>query len=250
MPFYTNPGFDAGTELYVRFDEALGATAFKNEVTGTNDMNTGAGTVKSGCIGPYGSPGSAASPGGSSWVGADAGRIVSANGAFEASNTLLTMCGWWKMVDRPGAAVYANLISKTFRPTTWTAPNLVAGLYTLPLSGTGGLEFNVYVSGVSKAVSWANYGALPLGEWVMIAGTYDGSNLRLYLNGSLVSTTPAPGTITWSTGGNASPWILGTPQAAGATAQYQSYIGPCWVESVCRSAAELLTRYQAGAKRY
>ncbi len=41
--------------------------------------------------------------------------------------------------------------------------------------------------------------ALPANTWSYLAGTYDGSKLRLYVNGALVSTTSVSGTMTSST---------------------------------------------------
>ena len=42
--------------------------------------------------------------------------------------------------------------------------------------------------------------ALPLNTWSHLAATFDGSSLRLYVNGSLVSTRAAPGAVVPSTG--------------------------------------------------
>ncbi|MDA0180878.1 Ig-like domain-containing protein [Solirubrobacter phytolaccae] len=42
--------------------------------------------------------------------------------------------------------------------------------------------------------------ALPAGTWTHLATTYDGANLRLYVNGTAVSSAAAPGAITVSTG--------------------------------------------------
>jgi glucose/arabinose dehydrogenase/PKD repeat protein len=50
--------------------------------------------------------------------------------------------------------------------------------------------------------------ALPLDAWSHLATTYDGTTLRLYLDGNLISSTPFAGSITTSTG---ELWIGGNP---------------------------------------
>jgi hypothetical protein len=55
----------------------------------------------------------------------------------------------------------------------------------------------VHIGGEINAVGTA---ALPLNAWSHIAATFDGSNLRLYANGSLVATTAISGSIPVTTG--------------------------------------------------
>jgi concanavalin A-like lectin/glucanase superfamily protein/Big-like domain-containing protein len=77
--------------------------------------------------------------------------------------------------------------------------------------GTGDLVYGLYsnmntnvpraeavIGGTSRnAVGTA---VLPTNQWTHLATTYDGANLRLYVNGLLVRTTAATGSITTSTG--------------------------------------------------
>src|SRR5205823_3470030 len=76
--------------------------------------------------------------------------------------------------------------------------------YVLRAGGTGILSFNI--AGVDTngvPVSWVEVlspsGALTLNTWTHVAGTYDGNNLRLYINGILIASTPFTGTIVPST---------------------------------------------------
>lgn len=60
-------------------------------------------------------------------------------------------------------------------------------------------------------ISAADY----LGEWTHLVGTYDGSNVRLYVNGELKSTTAHTGSITYS--GNTVVCLGSDPSSTGCT---------------------------------
>jgi len=65
-------------------------------------------------------------------------------------------------------------------------------------SDTGAPEVQVFTGGTSHVAQAQT--PLPLNVWSHLAATYDGSNLRLYVNGSQVASTAVTGAITTSTG--------------------------------------------------
>src|SRR5262249_21991041 len=70
------------------------------------------------------------------------------------------------------------------------------------LEGTSDNSGSVAVGGAIIGGSYAEAKAssvLATSTWTHLAVTYDGSNVRLYVNGNLTSTTPATGSITTST---------------------------------------------------
>jgi len=76
--------------------------------------------------------------------------------------------------------------------------------YVLRAGGSGVLSFNI--AGIDSngiPVSWVEImspsGALSLNTWTHVAGTYDGNNLKLYVNGAMVATLAFKGTIVPST---------------------------------------------------
>jgi len=78
------------------------------------------------------------------------------------------------------------------------------------LQNLGG-RFRFHVGGVD-----CDGGAVVVGEWTRITGTFNGKLLRLYMNGKLVAETPAPQTI--------KPWskeLLIGQYNGGATSDYQ-----------------------------
>lgn len=55
----------------------------------------------------------------------------------------------------------------------------------------GRMRFSVYIDGGWQSV----YTSTPVGQWVHIIGSYDGHNLRLYVNGQLAASVPCTGSI-------------------------------------------------------
>lgn len=84
--------------------------------------------------------------------------------------------------------------------TGWTAAivkNYMIGLYTAsPNCGAGTPVIWFRANGISGPNYYACYAQpLPPNQWTHLAGTYDGSNLRLYTDGVLRTTTAASGYI-------------------------------------------------------
>jgi hypothetical protein len=85
----------------------------------------------------------------------------------------------------------------------WVLPSVLGDWRTVLLKeGTGGHTFALYAEGAGApgAHLQANTdvisaGTVPLvaGIWTHLAATYDGTKLRLYVNGTLTATTPATG---------------------------------------------------------
>jgi chitodextrinase len=92
----------------------------------------------------------------------------------------------------------------------WVRPTALSGYRSVILKErSGGLSYSLYAANSSASpsapgtfvnVGGSDFGAttptqLALNTWTHLAGTYDGSNLRLYINGALVSTQAVSGTM-------------------------------------------------------
>ncbi|OGV88203.1 MAG: hypothetical protein A3K19_27840 [Lentisphaerae bacterium RIFOXYB12_FULL_65_16] len=95
---------------------------------------------------------------------------------------------------------------------------------------TAANDINFFVTNYS---SYKVSGTLPTGAWAHVAGTYDGAWLRLYVNGSLVSSTAYSGGITHST----SPLLIG--KGAGGGYEWNGLIDEVRVWSVARGASDI-----------
>ena len=61
------------------------------------------------------------------------------------------------------------------------------------------MSFSVYISGAGWATS-TSPSALSTGTWYHAVGTYDGSNIRLYLNGVQATSTTQTGSLASASG--------------------------------------------------
>lgn len=94
----------------------------------------------------------------------------------------------------------------------WVRPATTGWPYRTVLmkEQSGNLAYALYLTDATRPLTTAITGgieriaqgptALTANTWVHLASTYDGANMRLYVNGTLVTTTAATGSITVSTG--------------------------------------------------
>ena len=67
--------------------------------------------------------------------------------------------------------------------------------FALNLETSGNIRFVVFNSGGTAAQSYINTSDWSTGNWYNVAGTYDGSNIKVYLNGVLKDTVALTGTV-------------------------------------------------------
>ncbi|MEZ4874702.1 MAG: HYR domain-containing protein [Flavobacteriaceae bacterium] len=90
----------------------------------------------------------------------------------------------------------------------------------------------------SSGVNFDVVGAgLVVNQWQHLSFTYDGANLRLYINGNLVGTTPASGNFTSST---TEPFYIGQTLFFGTPFRLNGQVDEVRFWNVARSQAEIL----------
>ena len=119
--------------------------------------------------------------------------------AFQVANApdlnpsdAITVAAWWNAVDFVGVG-NNGLVDKGF--TSHTAPHYQ---YHLGVTGTGyGPEgqfgFSVALDGMSVGAQYTDWTP---GQLSHLVGTYDGSEVRLYVNGALEGSRAASGSMT------------------------------------------------------
>ena len=183
------------------------------------------------------------------------------------SDTAVTFDGTAGYMAFPSGVNPAGLTA--FSVELWFNPtSLVASTFHRIISnantGSSNVGFDSNLNGSTGRMSWnvgngsanatvTTIGALSTGTWYHIVGTYDGSNMRLYLNGTLQQTTPLTGGI----GTSASPINIGrNPAYSGdyiaasfdEVAVYPATLNQSQVSShYTAGLAQLLANYYYGA---
>jgi PKD repeat protein len=171
---FTSAG-PSGLVAAYAFDEASGATV--TDASGSGNSGTISGAVRT-AAGRYG--GALTFDGVNDWVTvADANSLDLTNGMTLQAWVYPTALGTtWRTVlfkERPGGIAYSLFANQsTTRPVG-----------------------QVFIGSERNAVGPA---ALALNTWTHLAATFDGAALRLYVNGSLVTTTAVAGSVAASTG--------------------------------------------------
>lgn len=114
-----------------------------------------------------------------------------------------------------------------------------AASYALVIQ-SGGLKFRIESGGINDAT----YPFTNLNVYIYAMGTYDGSNLRLYINGVLVATTPFTGSIIYS---DSYQLLMGFYAAAFAT---NMNIGAMQLYNRALSSQEVVKNFNAYRGRY
>jgi hypothetical protein len=156
------------------FDESSGTTAIDSSGTGNAGALSGPTRVTGGRYG-----GALSFDGANDWVTvADANSLDVTRSTISAWVQPAALGTVWRTVgfkEQPGGMVYALYANQdTSRPV-------------------GQVNVGVEVNAVGPST-------LPLNAWTYLASTYDGTAVRLYVNGTLVTTTAVTGSLPASTG--------------------------------------------------
>ncbi|HEX8795443.1 MAG TPA: LamG-like jellyroll fold domain-containing protein [Polyangiaceae bacterium] len=174
---------------------------------------------------------------------------------------------WWVKLTAyasTGSPNTPELWDKKYQTgNTWTSPFTSVGSY-MDQTNPGAWTFNITIGGTHYFATPAGGQstfptagsnqfiqgafAIPLGEWVMLAATYDGTTLSVYFNGSLCATNQhmtSGSSIDWGSHGAYQVGAVTTQSNSGIT----GFLDEMRIESVVRSPSYLLAMYKAGVNR-
>ena len=130
-------------------------------------------------------------------------------------------------------------------------PRLVASSHTdsdhngfqLMISNSGQPQF---WAGNGTSTGNAAGGTVPASGWTYIAGTYDGANVRIYVNGALQTTSGFTGTVTAGSGSG-----IGLGYGVAYSGDYlNGLLSEAAVYGTALSATQIAARYNAGPAGY
>ncbi len=136
---------------------------------------------------------------GATWTTGKSGAAVNMDGAddyislprIEVTGSAITLSAWVKNSSFP-TGVEQRFVSKASDSsqdrTYWMLGQTTVG-------GQNRLQFRLKAGGGGTATLIASTGTLPLNTWYHAAATYDGSTMRLYLNGTEVGSVAESGSI-------------------------------------------------------
>jgi YD repeat-containing protein len=98
------------------------------------------------------------------------------------------------------------------------------------------IAFSIKMGSIARTV-YAPANTLPLGEWTYVVGTYDGTRMRLYINGVEENSIAISGQINY----HAEPLRIGGEPGA----YFKGMIDEVSIYNAALSAAEILHNYEA-----
>jgi hypothetical protein len=161
--------------------------------------------------------------------------------SFDGNDDYVT-CGNGTSVQITGTAL---TLEAWVHPTAWKTSSFEGSIVTKQGSGSDGYVLRAGASGtVSFAIgdgsAWhealSASGALALNRWQHVAGTYDGTTLRIFVDGKQVATQSASASITSSSDA----LVIGSSAGYLTSREWQGYIDEVRVWNTTRKPQQLL----------
>jgi hypothetical protein len=211
-----------GPVAYWRFDEGYGTITY-DDSTNNND-----GTLTSGPV--WQTEDMCVSGKCLKFDGSDDHVVVLNSSSIGYATPTISFSAWINPSSLPSINNF-NILSKYYNGfglKFGTDQKIMAGVYI-------NSDVSVNVTSLS---------AIPLNSWTYIAATYDGSSIKLFINGVLVKTTTGETATTFARYTNN--WIIG--RRSGATYSYfNGFIDEVKIYNYARTEAQIKADYLAGA---
>src|SRR5574337_599978 len=171
------------------------------------------------------------------------------DGAGGANDILITpnvsISGW--VHQRRFTNFFGELFNKQYFLNGWSTPFLTFGFQ---MDNTTDGRFKAYITTVSSGnphstAAGTNF-PLPYGKWAHIGSTWDGTNLTLYMNDSLVSSAAFTGAIDYNTVGTRGQWYVGAIPGAGTNQTTGAMFNDIRIANVVRPQSYFANIYYQG----
>jgi len=166
--------------------------------------------------------------------------LWSGNTAVAPAGASLTLSTWIYLNGFTGG--FGGIVSKEYANNgTHNSPFVAFDLqWNSGVDGTWMFSVTTAATYTNVSVAAKTY-QIPLNQWTLLAGTYDGATMRAYFNGLPAGTQAKSGNIDYGTGG---PYYIGGYASGGNLVN--GIVNDVRVESTVRSAAYLRNMYLRG----
>lgn len=124
----------------------------------------------------------------------------------------ISMSGWVYVRRQPN--YFPEIFNKQYFLNGWSNPFLSFGIQ-MDNGSNGGWTFYLTTAGVLHSVGMGAAHPMPQSRWCHVGGTWDGTTLTAYLNGSSVGNANFTSAIDYGTLGNRGQWYSGAVPGSG-----------------------------------
>jgi hypothetical protein len=165
-----------------------------------------------------------------------------ANDVTASPNTSLS--GWVFMRKYPSVA--GEIFNKQYAANSWSPPYLTFG-FQMHTTLDGQVDLYITIGGALQTVLRTPAGyILPVGRWSHIGGTWNGTTMKMYINGSLVTSSTPVGVIDFGTFGSRGKWYTGGIPGTSVNAESSIIVQDIRVANIERSQSYFADIYYNG----
>lgn len=169
------------------------------------------------------------------------------NGAGGANDTLVTpnisLSGW--VFVRKYPTIPGEVFNKQYFLNGWSNPFLTFG-FQFHTTQDGQIDLYITLNGTLQTVlrTPTSY-TLPVQRWCHLGGTWDGTTMRMYINGSLATSANYSGTIDYGSSGRGQ-WYVGGIPGSSTNQESAIIVQDIRVANIARPQSYFATIYYNG----
>lgn len=177
-------------------------------------------------------------------------QYISSNhdGAGGSNDTLITpsisLSGW--VFLRKYTNYFAEVFNKQYAVNSWSSPFLTFG-FQLESSNDGRITLFITFNGILQTgLTTPGSYVMPQGRWCHLGGTFDGTTLKMYINGVLVTSGAYTGTPDYNVGGSRGQWYTGSVPGSGTNQGAPIMVQDIRVANIARPQSYFANIYYNG----